>query len=62
MIGIGQDEDLERLPGLYRSWDLCRVVSLGRDYRIEAAGTTADGAPLFAVWTVPDVPAAGAAE
>ena len=62
MIGIGQDEDLERLPGLYRSWDLCRVVSLGRDYRIEAAGTTADGTPLFAAYRRRQARAAGGLE
>ena len=43
-------ETLQRLPGLFRRWELA-VLLKGRDrYQIEDAGTHADGTPLFAVF------------
>ena len=43
-------EDLRRLPGLYRRWELVEVLKTDRLYRIEEAGRAADGAPLLAVF------------
>lgn len=43
-------EDLRRLPGLYRRWELPHVIEVGVDYRIEDAGEAGDGTPLFAVY------------
>ena len=48
-IPSSQDE-LRRLPGLFRRWELPQVLDAGNDYRIEDAGTTSDGAPLFAIY------------
>jgi hypothetical protein len=44
------DEDYRRLPGLYRRWELERVIEPGVDFRIEEAGTASDGTPLYAVY------------
>ena len=43
-------EDLKRLPGLYRRWELAEVFEPNRNYHIEDAGTHADGTPLLAVF------------
>ena len=43
-------DDLLRLPGLFRRWELEQIVEAGNDYRIEDAGTAGDGTPLFAVY------------
>lgn len=43
-------EDLRRLPGLYRRWELVEVLKTDRLYRIEEAGRAEDGAPLLAVF------------
>src|SRR5512144_1114534 len=43
-------DDLLRLPGLFRRWELEQIVEAGKDYRIEDAGTANDGTPLFAVY------------
>ena len=40
----------ERLPGLYRRWEVQRVLAPGSDFHIEEAGTAADGTQLFAVY------------
>ncbi len=48
------DDDLERLPGLFRAWDLMQVLVPGAAYRVEDAGATEDGAPLFAVYRAPE--------
>jgi hypothetical protein len=48
------DDQPERLPGLYRTWDLAQVLDAESSYRIEAAGQTREGAPLFAVYRYPD--------
>jgi hypothetical protein len=42
--------EFRRLPGLFRSWELPQVVEPRGDYRVEDAGETEDGAPLFVVW------------
>lgn len=38
-----------RLPGLFRRWELERVIDEGT-FHIERAGRTSDGAVLFAVY------------
>ena len=43
-------EDLKRLPGLYRRWELTEVFEQHRNYQIEDAGTHADGTPLLAIY------------
>lgn len=43
-------EEMERLPGYYRPWDLAQVILAGRSYRIEDVGVMADGGVLFAVY------------
>lgn len=40
----------QRLPGLFRRWELAQLLEPGRDYRLEDAGSTTDGSPLFAVY------------
>ena len=44
------EDDLVRLPGLYRSWDLGLLVEEGQFYRVESGGRTDDGQALFAVF------------
>jgi hypothetical protein len=43
-------ELFQRVPGLYRAWDLGLLIEPGHSYRIEDAGRTADGQPLFMVF------------
>jgi len=43
-------EEFVRLPGLFRRWELERVVEPGTDFHIEEAGDASDGTPLFAVY------------
>lgn len=43
-------EDLNRLPGLYRRWELTEVFEPHRNYQIEDAGLHADGTPLLAIY------------
>lgn len=43
-------EDLKRLPGLYRRWELADALEPHKKYQIEDAGHHADGSPLFAVY------------
>ncbi len=51
--------ELERVPGLFRRWELAQVLEPGRDYRLEGAGETDSGARLIAVYRVgPDAPRA----
>jgi hypothetical protein len=45
----GNDE-LFRLPGLFRRWEFARVIEPGMDYHIEDAGDASDGTPLFAIY------------
>lgn len=51
--------DFDRLPGLYRVWDLQAVLCAERDYRIHYAEQTRDGTPLFAVYARREVPPPG---
>ncbi len=44
------EQDFEKLPGFYRTWDLALIVMAGRTYRIEDVGVMADGGALFAVY------------
>lgn len=43
-------EEFVRLPGLFRRWEIERVLAAGQDFHIEEAGSAADGTPLFAVY------------
>lgn len=42
--------ELQRLPGLFRRWELGQIIESGEDYHIEDAGKAADGTALFAVY------------
>lgn len=42
--------EFERLPGLFRSWELNAVLSPGHEYRIEQVDLAQDGAPLLAIY------------
>ncbi|WP_176441077.1 hypothetical protein [Oceanicola sp. 22II-s10i] len=44
------DDDWERLPGLYRAFDLPLLLEESLVWRLEDAGRTEDGQGLFAVW------------
>ena len=46
----GEDAEFLRLPGLFRRWEIERIVEAGPDFHFEEAGTTSDGAELFAVY------------
>jgi hypothetical protein len=46
----GTRDELRRLPGLFRRWELAQVIEAGEDYRVEDAGTAGDGTALFAVY------------
>lgn len=43
-------EDLKRIPGLYRRWELPEILKNHRTYGIEKAGTHQDGTPLVAIY------------
>ena len=43
-------EPLQRIPGLYRRWELPEIFELHRRYHLEDAGAHADGTPLVAVY------------
>lgn len=43
-------EELTRIPGLYRRWELPEVLCGHRIYRIEKAGAHQDGTPLVAIY------------
>ena len=43
-------DDLKRIPGLYRRWELPEILKNQRAYRIESAGSHQDGTPLVAVY------------
>ena len=42
--------DLQRVPGLFRRWELQNLLEPDRRYHLEDAGTHADGTPLLAVY------------
>lgn len=50
-------ETLQRIPGLYRRWELPQIIELSRLYHLEDAGVHADGTPLVAIYA--SAPAAG---
>jgi hypothetical protein len=41
-----------RIPGLFRAWDFGQLLRPGQSYRVEDAGATEEGTPLFAVFEV----------
>jgi hypothetical protein len=43
-------EDLKRVPGLFRRWELPELLKPDRRYHLEDAGTHTDGTPLLAVY------------
>lgn len=43
-------DELLRLPGLYRRWELCQLLEPGCSYHLEDAGVTGDGTALLAVY------------
>lgn len=43
-------DNLARVPGLYRRWELPEILKSQRAYRIENAGQHQDGTPLVAVY------------
>lgn len=45
-----QHDTLQRLPGLFRRWELAEILKAHGRYQIEDAGAHADGTPLFAVF------------
>lgn len=44
-------EDLKRIPGLFRRWELPEIFEANCDYHIEDAGTHVDGTPLIALYS-----------
>lgn len=54
------DDDFSRVPGLFRLWELQHVLRVGVTFRLEEAGDTSDGTPLFALFeretTIRDTP------
>lgn len=46
-------DELTRIPGLFRGWELAQIFKPDRSYRIEDAGRHADGTPLLAIYTDP---------
>jgi len=44
-------EDLKRIPGLFRRWELPGIFEVNRDYHVEDAGMHVDGTPLVALYT-----------
>lgn len=43
-------DDLKRVPGLLRRWELPELLEPDRRYHLEDAGTHTDGTPLLAVY------------
>jgi hypothetical protein len=43
-------DDLKRIPGLFRRWELAEIIESGQFYRIEDAGEAGDGTVLYAVY------------
>lgn len=40
----------ERLPGLFRRWELEDIIEAGFEYRVEEAGSDVSGCTLFALF------------
>jgi len=53
-----QSEEFLRLPGLFRRWEIEQVIQNSDEFHISAAGSTEDGADLFAVYCRERPPAA----
>jgi hypothetical protein len=53
MLNLPEPEmdDMTRIPGLFRRWELAELILPGQSYHIEAAGLSDDGTPLFAVYS-----------
>lgn len=45
-----EPQEFERLPGLFRSWELNSVLSPGHEYRIERVDAVQDGTVLLAIY------------
>ncbi len=45
-----ESDEYLRLPGLFRRWEFEQVINGSDEFHIEAAGTTAEGIALFAVY------------
>jgi hypothetical protein len=43
-------EDLWRIPGLFRRWELSEILETHRQYHIEDAGEHTDGTPLLSLY------------
>mgnify|MGYP001766252383 CR=1 FL=1 len=52
-------EEMVRIPGLYRRWELAELLKNHRAYRVEDAGSHADGTPLLAIYAATDADADG---
>jgi hypothetical protein len=52
-------EEMVRIPGLYRRWELSELLKHHRAYRVEDAGSHADGTPLLAIYAASDTDADG---
>jgi hypothetical protein len=49
-LPAAKPDDMTRIPGLYRRWELAELIKPGQSYHIEASGHADDGTPLFAVF------------
>ncbi len=47
-------EEMVRIPGLYRRWELAELLKNHRAYRVEDAGSHSDGTPLLAIYAASD--------
>jgi hypothetical protein len=43
-------EDLVRLPGLFRRWELSQVIDVDREFIVEEAGEDQSGTKLFRIF------------
>ncbi len=43
--------DFDRLPGLFRAWDVPYVLHGNAEYRIDACASTTDGTQLFQIFS-----------
>jgi hypothetical protein len=48
--GIILPDELKRIPGLFRRWELPEVLEPHKSYHIEEAGCDAEGTPLLALY------------
>jgi len=42
--------DFQRLPGVFRRWELEQVIEIGHEFVVDDAGAAADGTRLYAVF------------